>query len=248
MLRRQFNLGTASILATAAFLPGRALAQEQDELIGVMREWIAGNAEWISVESEPGKGSRILAPSDQRVIDAAKYLIGLPKDKAPVELAKIMMKDPTYGGVWEWPSENNMSPANPLIVAFFAATSTKPEGDVTPWCAAFMGWVLRRCNYPSSGSAASASYRDFDKFPVALGDQKHPAAADTVPEKTGDIIVFRDVGDTAHGHVAFFDGWADDEKTVAWCVGGNQHDQLSRQQFRLYAGPKRLVAIRRPTK
>ncbi|MBB4219231.1 hypothetical protein FHT79_006462 [Rhizobium sp. BK212] len=248
MLRRQFNIGAASLIAMAIAQPGRVQANEQDELVANMKGWIASNAEWISVESEPGKGPRILAPTDQHVIDAAKYLSALPKDKTPIDLAKLMMDDPTYGGVWEWPSENNMSPANPLIVAFFASTSTKPEGDVTPWCAAFMGWALRRCGYSSSGSAASSSYRDFNQFPVVLGDQNHPAKVGIGPEQTGDLIVFRDVGDNAHGHVAFFDGWVDNDKTVAWCVGGNQHDRLSRQQFRLYSGPKRLVALRRPMK
>lgn len=246
MNRRELGLGVISTLAAATILPSGVRATEQEDLVLQMQGWMQNNLAAISVEGEPGKGPRVLRPTDARVIEAAKYLTGLPRNKEPIELAKMMMSDPIYGGVWEWPNEDNMSPANPIIVAFFSSTNMKPEGDVTPWCAAGMGWWLRHCGYPSSGSAASASYRNFKRFPVSLGDDKHPVDANTAPEMQGDIIVLRDVDDDAHGHVTFFDGWVDQEKKVAWCVGGNQSNKINRAQYRLYSGPKRLVAIRRP--
>jgi uncharacterized protein (TIGR02594 family) len=108
-----------------------------------------------------------------------------------------------YNGGWKtrW---------NPVIVSFFQATGTKPEGDTTSWCAASLNWTLRHCGYQGgTGSASSGSFR------TAPGATRHP--------KPGDIVVFGQT-DPANfakgmGHVGLFVAQRRDAVLV---LGGNQ--------------------------
>ena len=98
---------------------------------------------------------------------------------------------------------------NPVIVNFFRKANLAPSGDVTPWCAASMNWVLDRCALKGTDSASSSSFRG------APGKTSQP--------KPGDIIVFRSAdqhqADLGHGHVTLFVSQASDTVT---CLGGNQ--------------------------
>jgi hypothetical protein len=110
-----------------------------------------------------------------------------------------------------------------MIMHFFTATQTKPEGDVTAWCAAFMNWCLLRAHSAnadeigqatggyikrgkpfatenlkrySTNSASSGSFRCWDGIPS--------------PQR-GNIVVFKDSGTDnltpvcrGTGHVSFF--------------------------------------------
>ena len=139
----------------------------------------------------------------------------------------------------EWPVR-----ANPLIVGFFKATNYgKPSGDTTPWCAAFINWVLDRA---ASGktvapgptrSAASKSFRSWGK------DTKNP--------NPGDIAVFRNTkGDPNFGHVAFFLQY-DDNKSHVLILGGNQRPsnrnntgEINRRWFPVVGRTQVLDSIR----
>jgi len=100
---------------------------------------------------------------------------------------------------------------NPLIVTFFQATQTVPEGDVTSWCAAFVNWCFQRVQKTSAtNSASSGSFRSF-------GSQ-------TRKPKVGDLVVFQKSHPKTHleehqGHVGFFVADRANELEV---LGGNQ--------------------------
>jgi uncharacterized protein (TIGR02594 family) len=99
--------------------------------------------------------------------------------------------------------------ANPLIVRFFhdiGYKNTPYPGDCTPWCAATVSWCLRRAGERvPPDPASSQSYLRYGR-PV------------TDPQP-GDICVFTDVGDRAHGHVGLFASRLGDTLSV---LGGNQ--------------------------
>lgn len=108
----------------------------------------------------------------------------------------------------EWPTR-----ANPVIVSFFDATSTRiPNGDVTPWCAAFVNWCHRRARGQSAtNSAASQTFRSWGQ-------------ATTNPQ-LGDLVVFRRADSPAQGHVGFYLA-GDAGNRYAWVLGGNQSPQF----------------------
>jgi uncharacterized protein (TIGR02594 family) len=99
---------------------------------------------------------------------------------------------------------------NPVIVTFFEATDTKPEGDITSWCAAFANWCFVQARLgAATHSASSGSFRSFGKA--------------TNSPVTGDIVVFKsaneDLAKKGRGHVGFFVADHGDEVSV---LGGNQ--------------------------
>lgn len=109
---------------------------------------------------------------------------------------------------------------NPRILQYHHETSLGAGTDETPWCAAFVNWVLKQMGELGTNSAAAKSFLNWG-VPLAK------------PEK-GCIVVFsRDGG----GHVAFFE--REDGERI-WCLGGNQSNKVC-----LAAYPKsRLLAFR----
>ena len=192
----------------------------------MIKEWVndPAHADYFKTRDDivGEKGSLVLAPSDARVKEAARLLSSVPTTSLPIDTAKYMIKNLPPGYKMEWPKDTPTAkmPANPLIVAFFSATRTDPvDGDQTAWCAAFMCWTLRRCGKPYPNNAGSKSFRDFKALPST--DDPQP----------GNLVVFKNASHPDNGHVAFFDGFTDATKSKVWCVGGNQHDELSRRPF-----------------
>ncbi|MBG4058085.1 CHAP domain-containing protein [Pseudomonas aeruginosa] len=112
-----------------------------------------------------------------------------------------------------WPSR-----WNPVIVEFFKATQTKPDGDTTSWCAAFVNYCLMRAangrtlptaSAPPTNSARALSFKNWSK--------------PTTSPEPGDIVVFDNItdGEGGKGHVAFFLADQGDHVLV---LGGNQRD------------------------
>lgn len=121
------------------------------------------------------------------------------------------------GYVEEWPVR-----ANPVIVAFFEKTSyRKPAGDTTPWCAAFVNWCIHRASegraagdMPNgTNSAASQSFLRWE------GGER------TDNPQPGDLCVFTNTDDAAHGHVGFYLGRSG---STIFILGGNQRYQNGR--------------------
>ncbi|MCB5205119.1 hypothetical protein LH464_21870 [Neorhizobium sp. T786] len=183
-----------------------------------------------------GKGSLVLPPEHRLVLHAADFLSQVPVEPKPIDSARYIMDSHP---VLEWPPDVGEleKPANPIIIAFFAATRTQPyDGDQTAWCAAFLCWTLEHCGFASPRSAGSKSFREFHHFPLV----EDPGI--------GDIVIFKNRTRPAQGHVAFFDGFANDDKDQIVCLGGNQANSLSRKVFRRRSNSLNLVGFRRPSK
>lgn len=143
---------------------------------------------------------------------ARAVLAKAPKGPAPLNVATYFLAvgNGDYGANWKpyvkgWPER-----WNPVIVSFFQATRTNPEGDVTSWCAAFLNWCFQQVNsVPATASASSGSFRSF--------------GTETSSPAKGDIVVFQSTNPVeaaaGHGHVGFFVADYGEEVDV---LGGNQ--------------------------
>ena len=82
--------------------------------------------------------------------------------------------------------------SNPLVLAMLRLDQDWPEGDETPWCAAFVGFICWMLRLPRSKSLAARSWLEVGR-PIALEDAK----------PSNDIVVLER---GAGGHVAFYAG------------------------------------------
>jgi uncharacterized protein (TIGR02594 family) len=165
----------------------------------------------IAIEQQAPSFSASSSPAP---IEVARYFVNVAQDKSQ----KFPADWPSY--MLAWPVR-----ANPLIVEFFNATRTKPVGDMTAWCSAFVNWCFlrSRAGRPGTGNllkptenAASSSWRNWGQGIIFDRDKAVPKNG--IP-RVGDIVVFTDRGDSAHGHVCFF--LALEGRSVR-VVGGNQ--------------------------
>ena len=108
-------------------------------------------------------------------------------------------------GVKEWSG----IASNPAVLQYYREAGVPQAGDDVPWCAAFVGAMLRRAGYKSSGSLMARSYLQW-------------GTAITGPRKGAVVVLER--GQAPAGHVAFVDDWS---PTVIKCLGGNQGDAVS---------------------
>jgi len=157
---------------------------------------VLGEEQALSEEQKTAREVLAKAPSGPTPFIVASYFLAVGSGE--------------YGESWKpyisgWPQR-----WNPVIVSFFKSTDTKPEGDLTPWCAAFVNWCFQQSSgHPATRSASSGSFRCF--------------GAQTTTPRTGDIVVFRRPGGNesciGHGHVGFF---VADHGNEVELLGGNQ--------------------------
>lgn len=201
------------------------------------------------VATEPVGTAR---PTDDEVRRAYEILVNSPfgpQRTTPIGVAQYFLE--VARGVYgeekrpfarEWPIR-----ANPLIFHMFASTETKPEGDTTAWCAAFLNWCILRSHAGTTdeiGKSPGSFSRSGAPFPVENLQRfstNHASSgsfrcwADTPSPARGDICIFKDPGtDTltavcrGTGHVAFVlehpgprgEGWVQ-------LLGGNQSERGS---------------------
>lgn len=217
------------LLATSlayGMISGRATAQDWQDVLT------------SAIENEPDNpiflGREPLPASDPRWAQAKIYLDGAPTSGEPIGVARYFDATISASLRKEWPQGY----ANPLIVLLFAATNTKPAGDVTPWCAAFMSWCIERVGKKSEHSASSKDYRAFGSSIWSDGGP-WPGAT-----REGDIAVFKSLSNPSSGHVTFFIGPDPKSTSRVIVLGGNQSDQIGRSSFRI-EGDLRLISIRR---
>lgn len=157
----------------------------------------------------------VKVPLDEELQLAKQVLDGAPTNCTPLEVASYFwaVGEGHYGAelkpyVAAWPER-----WNPVIVEFFKSTHTRPEGDTTAWCAAFIGFCLLRGAIGRSSpvsptaptkSARARSYEDW--------------GATTTAPQLGDLVVFQNLK-SGGGHVAFFLADQGDKVLV---LGGNQ--------------------------
>jgi uncharacterized protein (TIGR02594 family) len=119
--------------------------------------------------------------------------------------------------------------SNPRIIEYHQVTSLRAQDDLTPWCAAFVSWVLEQAGIRSTRSAQAKSYLDWGN---ALD---HP--------RIGAITVFhRGSGaptGISPGHVGFF---VEDRGDNIGLLGGNQGNHVNIKSY----SKSRLIGYRWP--
>lgn len=139
------------------------------------------------------------------------------KDRKKEKIMSIAKKEI---GVREVPGKGK---TNERIEEYHQSTTLKATEDEVPWCASFVGWVLKQAGIKGTGSAAAKSYATFGK--KGKGE-------------VGDIVVFTRKGG---GHVAFlakpFNPLKD---TKVYVLGGNQGNAVTYKNY----DAKNLIAIR----
>lgn len=109
-------------------------------------------------------------------------------------------------GVTEGPGSEN----NPRVLEYHKQTGLAASQDAVPWCGSFVAWALMKAGIPYR-KATAARARDWLLWGKEL---KEPiiGAVGVIPRGT----------DGKSGHVFFFAGWANKEKTRFKALGGNQ--------------------------
>ena len=116
---------------------------------------------------------------------------------------------------------------NPVVLAYYdEAGHPHIDNDEVPWCAAFVGAMLKRAGLKGTGALTARSYLTWGK-PL-----KHP--------KEGAIMVFKRGNSSWQGHVAFY---VKEDATHYHVLGGNQRNAVNISRY-----PKKdLLGIRWPT-
>jgi uncharacterized protein (TIGR02594 family) len=218
--RRTWILGFAAL----STLSRRAIAA-QDSWQALLTDAITS--------SNPVTLGRILLPTDSPLWAEAQNQLDLAaREKIPYKIAKYFTTSLPQKFQTAWPQPNPSQPtlANPLIVLFFLSTNTHPKGDTTAWCAAFMNWCLQHAS-PSFTGTSDAGSQSFinDKW-----GQEVWKKGDAWPPKNaarGDIAVFTEKSDPAHGHVAFFDNPTSGQPNHIDVLGGNQFNDAGLHTF-----------------
>jgi uncharacterized protein (TIGR02594 family) len=98
--------------------------------------------------------------------------------------------------------------ANPKVMRFFveAGHAEIKNDHLTPWCAAFVGAVLKEAGLPNTGTLWALDYAKY-------GQTLHAPVVGAIGTKT------RNGG----GHVFFIAGF---DANSVWALGGNQNDQV----------------------
>jgi uncharacterized protein (TIGR02594 family) len=221
--RREFLIRNSCLVGALASGLRVVEARENDEY----RDFNSGDLPDLRVlGTKPATAAEVEKADD--------LLNGSPQQKTPIEvmiylesLQDVNADGEGYKGGWKvrW---------NPLIVRFFDSTACsgsrcRPSGDITPWCAASLNWVLSRCRYQTTKSASSSSFRK------SKGVTESPNA--------GDIVVFesadKDEANAGRGHVGLF---LDQTDVRVQVLGGNQinrfgHHTISRKWINKTTGP-----------
>ena len=117
---------------------------------------------------------------------------------------------------------------NPTVLGFINDVSGKHIEINIPWCAAFVGSILKSCNVKHKGDLSARSY-------LKVGTK-------TTKPKLGDIVVFwRQNPNSWKGHVGFYIGENDH---VIHVLSGNQQDSVCVHGY----PKKRLLEYRTVTK
>lgn len=116
----------------------------------------------------------------------------------------------------------------PRIIEYHQATTLKASEDEIAWCSAFINWLMQKCGYESTHSAAARSWlgagtrlKGFEKYA---------------------IVVFKRGHSTWQGHVAIA---LEETKDLVKVLGGNQSDSVSYASYKKsdvlgYIRPKKL--------
>lgn len=105
---------------------------------------------------------------------------------------------------------------NPEVVKYFTETGYKfIDEDETPWCAAFLNWVLRKCNIKTPNKLNARSFLDVGR------EVTSPVLGDIV-------ILWRIAKDGPYGHCGLF---INRIGNIIYILGGNQNNRVNIQGY-----------------
>lgn len=173
-------------------------------------------------------------PLREEVVRARQILDAAPRGEVCVAVARYFEELTEMNADGELYNAEWSHRANPVILAFIieGTTGIEPDGDITPWCAAFVNWCLQRCGRRGTRSALSGSFR-------CVGQAAAPPAE-------GDLAVFKNEGHdapcTGKGHVGFF---LDETPTHLRVLGGNQGNRVKVTTYSkaMYLGSRSVATI-----
>lgn len=117
--------------------------------------------------------------------------------------------------------------SNPEVLKYFTDIGALwIKDDDTPWCAAFVSWVLKQAGKTQNGSLLARSF-------LSYGDPVD------VPQLGDLVVLWRIAPSQPFGHVGFF---IRETPTAIYILGGNQADQVNITAF----SKNFLIAYRRP--
>lgn len=121
-----------------------------------------------------------------------------------MDILKIALKE--YGNE-AWPG----SQTNPSVSKYFTDLGfTFIHDDETPWCAAFLNWILKQACIKGTGSLLAKSFLNI-------------GTPTTTPE-LGDLVIFwRNSPTSGLGHCGIF---IRDTKNFVYVLGGNQDSRV----------------------
>lgn len=123
---------------------------------------------------------------------------------------------------------------HPRIVEYFMTVKGLGQlklSDETPWCSAFMNWVMSQVGGEMSTSPLARSW-------MSVGTDV------TTSPREGDIAVFFSTLNQINGHVGLYVCHSPDRKRVL-ILGGNQGNQVCYQWYPVTGQALRLASIRR---
>jgi uncharacterized protein (TIGR02594 family) len=116
---------------------------------------------------------------------------------------------------------------NKRIQSYLSVVGLGNDPDETPWCSAFVNWVLKKAGVADiTGSAAARSWLKFGR------------SVKTKPEPFDVVVFWRGEPNGWQGHVAFYISRSGDTIKV---LGGNQGNAVSIASY----PASRLLDIRR---
>lgn len=170
-------------------------------------DFIANPDRYTSPEAEAAGVNPVRGPEPKIPETSSQISGGKPTDiqaflARQLELAKE--------GYWSERamSSKKLADSNPAIVAMWKdlGLASVCSSDQVPWCAVFVNWVLKQCNYRYVSTATA--------FAIHNNPEKWKATKVTGDVLPGDIIVW------TYSHVSFVYDVRPDGKFN--CVGGNQ--------------------------
>jgi hypothetical protein len=207
--RRSLLFGLGALIATGPVV--RAQQSDEDYAPFEFNDIFAGVKGPIS-DSDPNDLVKVgiivgLAPTDN-FASIMEYLASIDKNRSLGENA--------IGSTGEYFNTRWKKIANPLLIKFFhdiGYKNTPMAGDCTPWCAATISWALKRSgrdlpNDPASSQSFLHGYGRKLDFP-----HEQP--------QSGDLCVFTDIDDHAHGHVGAWRKFTANQSSVV-LLAGNQ--------------------------
>jgi uncharacterized protein (TIGR02594 family) len=202
---------------------------------GKLTQLFAQRGSFLGAENAPKTLGDFVA-NTEAVLDAAlKAAFEKTKQVVPEELPKIAQGEAPWFDVARDELGKDISEMNTQsqrIVSYFEATNFgKGATPATPWCGAFAAFCVKQAGLePPTGAAVAANWKKWgSEISFRSGE---------IPE--GAVVVLSpSEGTGTSGHVAFFNGFADNGKRVK-LLGGNQSDALNVKSFMT----SRIAAVR----